>query len=141
MCGLSKNKSGFNTQPPEGGCQHHQQNDYRTKRFQHTATRRWLLWIDQLSGLTVKVSTHSHPKVAAKGIVKFLEYYKVSTHSHPKVAAGRQTSNQSIQSVSTHSHPKVAAFSSYRFFCSNQLFQHTATRRWLQPASISALCC
>ena len=33
------------------------------------------------------VSTHSHPKVAAKAESKILKDFLVSTHSHPKVAA------------------------------------------------------
>ena len=36
--------------------------------------------------------------------------------------------------VSTHSHPKVAAGTIIQF-ASNALFQHTATRRWLQPSA------
>ena len=34
------------------------------------------------------VSTHSHPKVAAKSISIIPRCLNVSTHSHPKVAAG-----------------------------------------------------
>ena len=34
---------------------------------------------------------------------------KVSTHSHPKVAACRRYTFEVITKVSTHSHPKVAA--------------------------------
>ena len=104
----SKPKPGFNTQPPEGGCRA----------------------ASGLSGV-LQVSTHSHPKVAAKADYLVHQIHKVSTHSHPKVAAchkavaGRVVGfqhtatrrwllvqdlddiNQCI--VSTHSHPKVAA--------------------------------
>ena len=34
---------------------------------------------------------------------------KVSTHSHPKVAANHRLIVGSVKEVSTHSHPKVAA--------------------------------
>ena len=36
-------------------------------------------------------------------------YYVVSTHSHPKVAAKTELSEAIKNKVSTHSHPKVAA--------------------------------
>ena len=35
---------------------------------------------------------------------------EVSTHSHPKVAAKDETSEKLTVTVSTHSHPKVAAW-------------------------------
>ena len=39
----------------------------------------------------ISVSTHSHPKVAAKQAIYANNYLRVSTHSHPKVAAfGKQ---------------------------------------------------
>ena len=40
--------------------------------------------------------------------------------------------------VSTHSHPKVAAFWDLVFLLLFVRFQHTATRRWLRAADISA---
>ena len=57
--------NGFNTQPPEGGC-----------------IADWLL-----AGVISKVSTHSHPKVAARDYAQGNISKDVSTHSHPKVAA------------------------------------------------------
>ena len=56
---------GFNTQPPEGGCQ------------------------KEIKKCTPKnlVSTHSHPKVAARPDTTGRRRFVVSTHSHPKVAA------------------------------------------------------
>ena len=80
-------KLGFNTQPPEGGC------DRLMLLFEWDAT----------------VSTHSHPKVAARAESLILVNMIVSTHSHPKVAA------------------MVAASQG-----ENTPFQHTATRRWLR---------
>ena len=56
----------FNTQPPEGGC--------------------FLGFV--ISVITFPVSTHSHPKVAARDSYLYLAIADiVSTHSHPKVAA------------------------------------------------------
>ena len=55
--------------------------------FQHTATRRWLLPDGWVSGDVAAVSTHSHPKVAARIFERLGIGYVVSTHSHPKVAA------------------------------------------------------
>ena len=102
------------------------------RMFQHTATRRWLRLISVVSLRARKVSTHSHPKVAAVSLsrrsrtnrlfqhtatrrwlpqVGFLitKDFDVSTHSHPKVAAQDLCKTAEIYQVSTHSHPKVAA--------------------------------
>ena len=98
--------------------------------FQHTATRRWLSRSGSID-LTPRVSTHSHPKVAARTYGQRHPIVGiVSTHSHPKVAASPpQTERKQpcfntqppeggcpvclerleIVAVSTHSHPKVAA--------------------------------
>ena len=57
-----------------------------------------------------KVSTHSHPKVAARNFSVGRTSSSVSTHSHPKVAASAFSKKlNSLSFVSTHSHPKVAA--------------------------------
>ena len=76
----------FNTQPPEGGCS----GDITKVRIQ-------------------RVSTHSHPKVAAQAMLMTIAHWYVSTHSHPKVAAFVVVNKGVIFIVSTHSHPKVAA--------------------------------
>ena len=77
--------------------------------FQHTATRRWLLPKFPTGFFSQRVSTHSHPKVAAHHRYGFRCTEKVSTHSHPKVAAATEPAPQPKLEVSTHSHPKVAA--------------------------------
>ena len=106
---MTDKTSGFNTQPPEGGCVSNYRYKTSDTMFQHTATRRWLLakYEEYLAG--TGVSTHSHPKVAALPPPLQHEYPLVSTHSHPKVAAYNQAADTK------------AMF----------LFQHTATRRWL----------
>ena len=55
--------------------------------FQHTATRRWLLADGDNRPEWLRVSTHSHPKVAAAFYIMPDQSEEVSTHSHPKVAA------------------------------------------------------
>ena len=55
--------------------------------FQHTATRRWLLYKYKRGRISIEVSTHSHPKVAAIFFDNSRIKPLVSTHSHPKVAA------------------------------------------------------
>ena len=99
----------FNTQPPEGGW------------FQR-----------EMPDLLLEVSTHSHPKVAAVRAPHFLSGAGVSTHSHPKVAAHIQGKYRLIAGVSTHSHPKVAAYLAQQGLFGEDMFQHTATRRWLR---------
>ena len=58
--------SRFNTQPPEGGCLLDKISAAILKLFQHTATRRWLPCTQGRRLFVFDVSTHSHPKVAAK---------------------------------------------------------------------------
>ena len=173
----------FNTQPPEGGCsiaaservklflfQHTATRRWlrygcRTNllhdRFQHTATRRWLRASSRNWHKSNRVSTHSHPKVAARGAVGRgvprgvsthshpkvaachafplnVDGISVSTHSHPKVAAIRIKRQDLTAEVSTHSHPKVAA-KAVPAVLSGVQFQHTATRRWLPAAAFSLL--
>ena len=122
----------FNTQPPEGGCTDYSGQKIEPKKFQHTATRRWLptsrqcetesgmfqhtatrRWL-QYSKETYRlnggVSTHSHPKVAAMHLFFPKVRHIVSTHSHPKVAALNKIDLRRAYEVSTHSHPKVAAY-------------------------------
>ena len=77
----------FNTQPPEGGC----------------------LWQTVQEPELPKVSTLSHPKVAARRQGGLQLGTLVSTLSHPKVAAGKYSQKNPLYSVSTLSHPKVAA--------------------------------
>ena len=61
-------------------------------------------------------------------------YTRVSTHSHPKVAAFLDGAIDLNLIVSTHSHPKVAAIHSLIAKRARFEFQHTATRRWLPIA-------
>ena len=60
----------FNTQPPEGGCGRRSRSYTLDKKFQHTATRRWLLSSLEKPAPVQEVSTHSHPKVAATDDIK-----------------------------------------------------------------------
>ncbi len=87
MGGRLTNLSGFNTQPPEGGCS-------QKANKSHQA---------------VDVSTHSHLKVAASVLGKRQKAERVSTHSHLKVAAVGNLQGFYKFMVSTHSHLKVAA--------------------------------
>ena len=127
-----KSSHSFNTQPPEGGCYNQAADTKAMFLFQHTATRRWLPCVNTNRKFIGIVSTHSHPKVAArieeqnKLLLESFNtqppeggcpnhnktssgYRGVSTHSHPKVAAAEVVDKARTGFVSTHSHPKVAA--------------------------------
>ena len=149
--------SGFNTQPPEGGCS-----------------------IKADINNAVGVSTHSRPKAAAANLVKasrlvscfntqppeggcslriftssfaakfqhtaarrrllFKDFYfflcdQVSTHSRPKAAAEMMTNSKDDAIVSTHSRPKAAANCCEKENLKIYVFQHTAARRRLQIAA------
>ena len=86
---LLDTRTGFNTQPPEGG---------------------WL-WIILPSPTKIAVSTHSRPKAAGPLLIVPNSDHKVSTHSRPK-AAGEAVATTGIEAiVSTHSRPKAAGAS------------------------------
>ena len=57
--------SGFNTQPPEGGCQTKDPMAMIEALFQHTAARRRLPEWSKVDNGSYVVSTHSRPKAAA----------------------------------------------------------------------------
>ena len=80
-------------------------------RFQHTATRRWLPLPSKVLAIAPVVSTHSHPKVAAR-ILRFLMCFLRFQHT-----ATRRWLRTPI-----------------KIDHSDRVFQHTATRRWL-PSS------
>ena len=80
--GASRHWISFNTQPPEGGCAFSMPQRIEKVRFQHTATRRWLHVDNAKSDLIVKVSTHSHPKVAA-GFTQAAERAMLSFNTQP----------------------------------------------------------
>ena len=100
---------GFNTQPPEGGC------DGKT----------YMLVLSN-------VSTHSHPKVAAIASSRAICAQDVSTHSHPKVAATSSASFTAIPSWFQHTATRRWLRVSWVDGYFLRMFQHTATRRWLQ---------
>ena len=122
--------------------------------FQHTATRRWLPTLAPRFGLVMWFQHTATRRWLPHCLLPIKKGCLVSTHSHPKVAAVCQSAPQSSNAVSTHSHPKVAAAAFgglhgriCRFNtqppeggCGGHnkspfqlaMFQHTATRRWLQ---------
>ena len=81
------------------------------------------------------VSTHSHPKVAGFLCCELSSLNDVSTHSHPKVAGWIHGPRHRTVEVSTHSHPKVAGDETPSEVARREVFQHTATRRWLDLAA------
>ena len=129
---LIRNDIGFNTQPPEGGCNHILKNQDLQKCFNTQPPEGGCGHTIDYNNPDPGVSTHSHPKVAARPGTSTPLSTDVSTHSHPKVAAqllravgckngGFNTQPPeggcmwlyvtipSVFAVSTHSHPKVAA--------------------------------
>ena len=121
----------FNTQPPEGGCKQGGNARHTKHRFQHTATRRWLLNNCVNRIFNFSVSTHSHPKVAASpGRAMFLLIGSFNTQP-PEGGCDRQQLGVAVSTEFQHTATR-------RWLQSPQLhqthrleFQHTATRRWL----------
>ena len=84
---LKARLTGFNTQPPEGGCNQDVNTICNYLWFQHTAARRRLLVFCDSCCHIERVSTHSRPKAAARIARFYISIYSVSTHSRPKAAA------------------------------------------------------
>ena len=78
--------------------------------FQHTATRRWLRPFSTATSTGLGVSTHSHPKVAAIGVMMF-----ILTDTRFNTQPPEGGCNTDVTCITSYS-----------------MFQHTATRRWLQ---------
>ena len=76
--------------------------------FQHTATRRWLRRDFSSLQKTLCFNTQP-PEGGCEVIMHHFIIDIVSTHSHPKVAAKADMQRLITRVVSTHSHPKVAA--------------------------------
>ena len=79
----------------------------------------------------IKVSTHSHPKVAADFIFEIVNDDEVSTHSHPKVAAPIRILSCATLSGFNTQPPEGGCLIQQEFLLIIVGFQHTATRRWL----------
>ena len=79
--------TGFNTQPPEGGCRRDRGAPCSAPWCQHTAARRRLRPTKTHSARPPDVSTHSRPKAAARMHRRAFGGLPVSTHSRPKAAA------------------------------------------------------
>ena len=99
----------FNTQPPEGGCNHNYLKKVYEGAFQHTAARRRLLYRWAVILQPLDVSTHSRPKAAASVVLRVV--YCISLFQH--TAARRRL--------------PITLLRRYQL---NQ-FQHTAARRRL----------
>ena len=123
---------GFNTQPPEGGCLHSSLLCRCYMVFQHTATRRWLRILQQVFNVDIRVSTHSHPKVAAdkdpEMIIAVLGFNTQPPEGGCKVKAHIFLGDYSFNTQPPEGGCQVLKTVHKSLF----VFQHTATRRWLQ---------
>ena len=99
-------KSGFNTQPPEGGCKG-----------------------EVMTNMTKDVSTHSRPKAAERACIR--QRCQLCFNTQPPEGGCSASAMLRLKlSVSTHSRPKAAATTiSCCLTCLP--FQHTAARRRL----------
>ena len=100
--------------------------------FQHTATRRWLPALFALHHRHDKVSTHSHPKVAACGDCLFARCIKSFNTQPPEGGCADKFSEFSHASLFQHTATRRwLLLSVERKKLEKTMFQHTATRRWL----------
>ena len=120
----------FNTQPPEGGCSSNKTSRIPASSFNTQPPEGGCFFGDKIMAKN-KVSTHSHPKVAALLALAPTSLWAVSTHSHPKVAAAKgATPPPKLRRFNTQPPEGGCAWCSSRGGICRR-FQHTATRRWL----------
>ena len=103
-------KTGFNTQPPEGGWPSRPSERKTTPCFNTQPPEGG--WV--VKGFKPEidaVSTHSRPKAAGQEVQTGWERVIVSTHSRPKAAGRYGHLRKESKNVSTHSRPKAAGCS------------------------------
>ena len=104
----SPDKSGFNTQPPEGGWAVGFAPRLHTGMFQHTAARRRLESIVLYCIKDLRFQHTAARRRLATDLITHVAPYAVSTHSRPKAAGEVAGCGSGHESVSTHSRPKAA---------------------------------
>ena len=119
-------RSGFNTQPPEGGWANPLATAPTLNLFQHTAARRRLVRDKGVGIAPQGVSTHSRPKAAGTGDHDYRFVVRmVSTHSRPKAAGKKKKSTVKKSGVSTHSRPKAAGPLDVAWLCLTVVSTHS----------------
>ena len=79
--------TGFNTQPPEGGCHLDKSKPPLSELVSTHSRPKAAAILSKANKSDEIVSTHSRPKAAALKLFESLQRYIVSTHSRPKAAA------------------------------------------------------
>ena len=122
--------------------------------FQHTATRRWLLWRDCITCYGIWFQHTATRRWLPDYVTINIEINYVSTHSHPKVAArishvllglasgfntqppegGCTPQQKTVLRVNRFNTqpPEGGCLTLFKSSGYKPKFQHTATRRWLQ---------
>ena len=135
----------FNTQPPEGGCSSNKTSRIPASSFNTQPPEGGCFFGDKIMAKN-KVSTHSHPKVAASGSAfsrpnstfqhtatrrwlqrrppDFRTRLRFNTQPPEGGCAGTFGAVDDVV-VSTHSHPKVAAIQNSTFFASYVVSTHS----------------
>ena len=154
-------RSGFNTQPPEGGwasnrkvsddCLWFQHTAARRRlgrlpkrllkstKFQHTAARRRLVDVNLRSLIGEHSFNTQPPEGGWSSKLDTPQPTTVSTHSRPKAAGHFQFYLKNLFQVSTHSRPKAAGNGhEFHFYLTG--FQHTAARRRLVGYGCDLFC-
>ena len=129
---LKPEAKGFNTQPPEGGCRNQPNGGLLCAGFQHTAARRRLRLYQRFGGQDGRFNTQPPEGGWQASSPWRVVVSRVSTHSRPKAAEEEEADYRADNPVSTHSRPKAAAVPQFGLLC-RSLFQHTAARRRLAP--------
>ena len=129
--------TGFNTQPPEGGCKTRWCLRQARLLFQHTAARRRLLLRSLVKNEIKTVSTHSRPKAAARKCM-ILHMLRLSFNTQPPEGGCNSAGKHGGAFARFNTQPPEGGCVYHiTAFLSMQQFQHTAARRRL-PGTDSA---
>ena len=99
--------------------------------FQHTATRRWLHNLHSLNGVQLCFNTQPPEGGCLSNNLVPVKEGNVSTHSHPKVAAKSPLVTMYF-TVFQHTATRRWLHMLINKHKPKNWFQHTATRRWLR---------
>ena len=129
--------TGFNTQPPEGGCARSCKSGL-SALFQHTAARRRLATRTPRLGNRVCFNTQP-PEGGCYNVGHSKPRERVSTHSRPKAAAPVNRPNTSASMFQHTAARRRLLRAVPKRPIPDPMFQHTAARRRLLKRSVSLL--
>ena len=125
--------SGFNTQPPEGGCAINIYFRVQSRRFNTQPPEGGCMMLTLIFGVCPLVSTHSRPKAAAvDGVGKFARCFGFNTQP-PEGGCMPAPASMFLHAWFQHTAARRRLQARLMPAATHSPFQHTAARRRLLP--------